>query len=295
MQTNSDPLTARDSPAIEIRQLRKTFGAPGSAPALRDVSLTVRRGEMVALLGASGSGKSTLLRHVNGLQRADANSDAEIRVLGRLVLRRGTLAPDIRRTRSKIAIVFQQFNLVDRLPVMINVLAGALHRLPLWRAALRRFPAHELQRAHEALVRVGIERCAWQRASTLSGGQQQRAAISRAIVQGAEIVLADEPIASLDPESSRRVMQLLADLNRDFGTTVLVCLHQVEFALAFCPRTIALRDGVVVYDGPSGELGTERLRALYGSKTDELFAPASTPTAADRAPQLEPIAALQAA
>jgi phosphonate transport system ATP-binding protein len=167
--------------------------------------------------------------------------------------------------------IFQQFNLVDRLPVMVNVLAGALHRLPLWRTMLRRFPHGELQRAFDALARVGMERCAWQRASTLSGGQQQRAAISRALVQGAELILADEPIASLDPESSRKVMELLAQVNRELGVTVLVSLHQVDYAFAFCPRTIALRGGEVVYDGPTRALTAARLRDLYGAQTDELL------------------------
>jgi len=275
-----------DEPAIDVRRLNKTFAG---APALREVSLQVRRGEMVALLGASGSGKSTLLRHLNGLHRADAGSVSEVRVLGRPVQQGGRLARDVRATRTRIAAVFQQFNLVERLPVLTNVLAGALHRLPLWRGLVRRFPAAELARAHDALERVGIARCAWQRASTLSGGQQQRAAISRALVQGAELLLADEPIASLDPESSRRVMQCLADVNRELGVTVLVSLHQVDFAFAFCPRTIALHEGRVVFDGPTRALTPARLRELYGAQIDELLptrattepAPAPGPAFAD--------------
>ncbi len=257
-----------NDPAISVRGLRKSFGA---SVALRDVSLSVRRGEMVALLGASGSGKSTLLRHLSGLHGADAGSHSEVQVLGRTVQRGGRLAADVRRTRTKVAMIFQQFNLVDRLPVMFNVLAGGLHRLPLWRSLLGRFPADELQRAFDALHRVGIAACAWQRASTLSGGQQQRAAISRALVQGAELILADEPIASLDPESSRRVMELLSEVNRELGVTVLVSLHQVDYAFAFCPRTIALRAGEVVYDGPTRALCAARLRELYGSQTEELL------------------------
>ena len=270
--------------AIDVRELRKTFG---NAPALRDVSLQVRRGEMVALLGASGSGKSTLLRHLNGLHCADGGSASSVEILGRRVQRGGALARDIRATRSRVAVVFQQFNLVDRLPVMLNVLAGALHRLPLWRGLLRRFPRAEIARAFEALERVGIARCAWQRASTLSGGQQQRAAISRALVQGAELILADEPIASLDPEASRRVMQLLADVNRDLGVTVLVSLHQVDFAFAFCPRTIALHEGRVVFDGPTRALTPARLRELYGAQIEELL-PAqgqATPAPAQQIPE----------
>jgi len=256
---------------IEVKSLRKTFHG---RPALRDVSLRVQAGEMVALLGASGSGKSTLLRLLNGLHRADAGSLSEIRMLGRPVQSGGALAPGVRALRSEVAAVFQQFNLVDRLPVMHNVLTGALHRVPLWRALTRRFPAAEQALAWRALQRVGIEACAWQRASTLSGGQQQRAAVSRALVQKARILLADEPIASLDPESSVRVMALLAELNRELGVTVLVSLHQVDHAFRFCPRTIALRAGEVVFDGPTRELDTDRLRALYGTQSDELLAPA---------------------
>lgn len=263
-----------DGPAIEVGALRKSFGG---STALHDVSLTIQRGEMVALLGASGSGKSTLLRHLNGLHRADAGSDSRVDVLGRNVQYRGRLARDLRATRTRVATIFQQFNLVDRLSVMTNVLTGALPRVPTWRGLLGRFPRDEMQRAYDALSRVGIERCAWQRAATLSGGQQQRAAISRALVQGAEVILADEPIASLDPESSRRVMQLLADVNRELGVTVVVSLHQVDFAFAFCPRTIALRAGRIVHDGPTKALTPDRLRDLYGSQTEELMVRTTQP------------------
>ncbi|MCV2354619.1 phosphonate ABC transporter ATP-binding protein [Paucibacter sp. B2R-40] len=264
----------QNSFVIDVQGLRKSFGA-AKPPALRDIDLQVRRGEMVALLGASGSGKSTLLRHLSGLHRADAGSRSVVRILGRELQSGGRLAGDVRASRAKVATVFQQFNLVERLPVMTNVLAGALHRLPLWRGLLGLFPRVERERAYAALARVGIEACAWQRASTLSGGQQQRAAISRALVQGAEIILADEPIASLDPESSRRVMSLLAELNRELGVTVLVSLHQVDYAFAFCPRTVALRQGQVVFDGATQELTPLKLRELYGSQIDELITPVS--------------------
>jgi phosphonate transport system ATP-binding protein len=271
---------------IEISQLTKTFGTHA---ALKGVSLRVQRGEMVALLGASGSGKSTLMRHINGLHRADVGTPSHVCVLGRTLQQGGKLAVDVRAQRARIATVFQQFNLVERLPVMTNVLAGALHRLPGWRGLLRRFPVAEMQHAYEALCDVGIERCAWQRASTLSGGQQQRAAIARALVQGAEIVLADEPIASLDPESSRRVMELLEQLNRTRGVTVLVSLHQVEYALRHCPRTVALREGQVVFDGTSSALTPARLTQLYGSDH------ADFPTHDAEREHRTPVPALQAA
>ena len=271
--------------AVDVRELNKHFGHQS---ALNNVSLSLRRGEMVALLGASGSGKSTLLRHVAGLHRADAGHGGRVAVLGREVQSAGRLARDVRQIRAKVAMIFQQFNLVDRLPVMTNVLAGALHRMPAWRWALGRFTDAELRQAYDALCRVGIEGCAWQRASTLSGGQQQRAAISRALVQGAQVILADEPIASLDPESSRRVMEHLAALNRERGVTVLVSLHQVEYAASYCPRTIALRSGVVVFDGPTQWLTAERLRELYGTQTGELL-----PTTTSAPQHVRPDSALE--
>ncbi len=267
------------SAEIAVAGLSKTFG---STRALIDVSLRVAPGEMVALLGASGSGKSTLLRHLNGLVAGDAGCGRVV-VGGRTIQDGGSVASDIRRQRAGIATIFQQFNLVDRLPVMTNVLAGAMHRLPLWRTVLRRFPREEYGRAWQALERVGIARCAWQRASTLSGGQQQRAAISRALVQGAQVILADEPIASLDPRSAQEVMRLLQELNRELGITVVVSLHQVPFARQFCPRIVALREGRVVYDGPREALDRDRLKALYGADVESAWADEDA-SAADAAP-----------
>jgi phosphonate transport system ATP-binding protein len=252
--------------AIRVHTLAKTFG--NGRRALDDVSLDVRPGEMVALIGASGSGKSTLLRHIAGLMPGDAGA---VELHGRPVQQRGRIARDIRRVRADIGFVFQQFNLVERLPVLVNVLAGMLHRMPLWRSAPRWFTAAEKARAIDALGRVGIAECCYQRASTLSGGQQQRAAIARAMVQGARVILADEPIASLDPESSRRVMDLLARVNQEDGCTVLVSLHQVNVALKYCPRTVALHQGRVVYDGPSAALTPALLRDLYGTDADEIL------------------------
>jgi len=251
--------------AIEIRNLSKTFPC---CKALDDVSISIGAGEMVALIGASGSGKTTLMRHLSGFVAADSG---EVAVLDRVIQQGGRIAPNIRRLRADIGFVFQQFNLVGRLPVITNVLTGLLHRTPLWRSLLMRFSIPDRQLALEALVAVGIQQHAWQRAATLSGGQQQRAALARCMVQGAKVILADEPIASLDPESSRKVMELLAEMNRKRGCTVVVSLHQVEFAIRYCPRTIALRGGRVVYDGPSAALTPALLGELYGSAAEELF------------------------
>ena len=254
-------------PAIRITNLSKSFGR---RRVLDSINLEIMPGEMVALIGASGSGKSTLLRHICGLVSADADC-GEIQVLGAAVQSSGRIARNIRATRARVGLVFQQFNLVGRLPVIVNVMVGMLHRMPLWRSLPRWFMRQELQRGLDALGRVGIAECAMQRASTLSGGQQQRAAIARTLVQGASIVLADEPIASLDPESSRKVMEILARINREDRCTVLVSLHQVNVALKYCSRTVALLHGRVVYDGPSSNLTQARLRQLYGSEADEIL------------------------
>ena len=255
--------------AIRINTLSKTFG--NGRQALQQIDLSIAAGEMVALIGASGSGKSTLLRHMAGLMAGNTDAPGSIEIHGRTVQRNGKIAPDIRSVRSGVGFVFQQFNLVGRLPVIINVLAGTLHQIPLWRSLIRWFTPEEKARGIEALRRVGIAECWAQRASTLSGGQQQRAAIARAMVQGANVVLADEPIASLDPESSRKVMDMLACINREDRCTVVVSLHQVNVAMKYCPRTIALHQGKVVYDGPSVGLTPVVLRELYGAQADEIL------------------------
>ncbi|TNF54094.1 MAG: phosphonate ABC transporter ATP-binding protein [Burkholderiales bacterium] len=257
------------SHALRIQNLSKRFA--GGKLALDNINLEVRPGEMVALIGASGSGKSTLLRHIAGLTAGDATQGSLIEVAGRCVQREGRIERDVRSIRSEVGFVFQQFNLVDRLPVLVNVLVGRLHSMPWWRSWTRWFTAHERGMAIEALARVGIAECHSQRASTLSGGQQQRAAIARTLVQGAKVVLADEPIASLDPESSRKVMEILSRIHREDGSTVLVSLHQVDMAMRYCPRVVALHQGRVVYDGPSRNLTPALLRNLYGMQADEIL------------------------
>ncbi|MFA7429547.1 MAG: phosphonate ABC transporter ATP-binding protein [Rhodospirillaceae bacterium] len=256
--------------AIKVSGLSKTFRK--GAKALNSVSVSLKRGEMVALIGASGSGKSTLLRHIGGLAEADrCDGVATVDVLGQTVQCAGRITRNIRHIRSELGFVFQQFNLVGRLSVLTNVLLGGLGNMPSWRGNLGLFSRAEKVAAMEALARVGMESYATQRASTLSGGQQQRAAIARTLVQKARVLLADEPIASLDPASSVRVMDMLKAINEEDGITVLVSLHQVDYAIRYCPRTIAMRDGRVVYDGPSTALTPDFLTELYGAESDELM------------------------
>lgn len=254
--------------AIRIVAASKSFNR--RAKALDGVGAAIRSGECVGLLGASGSGKSTLLRSICGLERLDgANSHVEI--FGQTLQRGGRLSPDIRALRRQTGIIFQQFNLVGRMNVLSNVLTGLLPAMPLWRSLSARFtPAEQLQ-ALRALDSVGLADYAFQRASTLSGGQQQRAAVARALLQGARILLADEPVSSLDPESARRVMDLLHHLNRSQGLTLVVSLHNVAMARRYCDRIIALRGGALVFDGSPLELDDARLRHLYGASSEELL------------------------
>ncbi|WP_150644680.1 phosphonate ABC transporter ATP-binding protein [Pseudomonas fluorescens] len=251
--------------AIHVDRLNKTFARK---TALVDLALSIQPGEMVALIGASGSGKSTLLRHMAGLARCDRNNGGSVQVLGREVQASGHLNGNVRRLRADIGYIFQQFNLVNRLSVLDNVLLGCLGRMPGWRGNLGLFNTQENQRAMESLDRVGLADLAQQRASTLSGGQQQRVAIARALTQRAEVILADEPIASLDPESARKVMEILADINRRDGKTVVVTLHQVDYAVRYCQRAIALKAGRIHFDGAASALNPTFLNDLYGADLD---------------------------
>jgi phosphonate transport system ATP-binding protein len=259
--------------AIEIHQASKTYRAGRSA--LDKVNTRISTGEFVGLLGASGSGKSTLLRALCGLENLDSAA-GEIKIDGQVLQSRGRLSRNVRQLRHQTGIIFQQFNLVGRMDVLTNVLTGLLPRMPLWRSLSRHFSEEERLLAYQALDMVGLTELAGQRASTLSGGQQQRAAIARTLVQGARILLADEPVASLDPESTRRVMDILHGLSRDQGITVVVSLHNVSLARQYCDRIIALRQGELVYDGTPGGLDDMRLHQLYGSQTLELIEPSQS-------------------
>ncbi|MGV6394066.1 phosphonate ABC transporter ATP-binding protein [Pseudomonas caspiana] len=254
-----------NKPAIQVDRLNKTFARK---PALVDLALSIQPGEMVALIGASGSGKSTLLRHLAGLACCDRGNGGSVQVLGREVQAAGRLNGKVRKLRSDIGYIFQQFNLVNRLSVLDNVLLGCLGRMPGWRGNLGLFNSEEKQRALQSLDRVGLVDLAGQRASTLSGGQQQRVAIARALTQRAEVILADEPIASLDPESARKVMEILADINRTDGKTIVVTLHQVDYAVRYCPRAVALKGGRIHFDGAAQNLSSQFLNDLYGADVD---------------------------
>ena len=260
---------------LRAQSVSRTFG---SHQALRGVSIEVRRGERVALLGASGSGKSTLIRCLCGLETTDPNT-GRIEVFGRELQSRGRNSAEIRALRRRIGVIFQQFNLLAGLSVMQNVLTGAGAEVPLWRGVLGRYPLAQQARALDALGAIGLSAQAFQRASTLSGGQQQRAAIARVLLQGAELVLADEPVASLDPQSTQRVMEQLTALNREAGMTLIVSLHHVALAQRFCDRVVALRDGALVYDGPTSALTPGFLKHLYGTSASDLLG--SPPQEAD--------------
>ncbi len=277
--------------AVKVQSLSKTFSR--GTIALQNVSLSIWPGEMVALIGASGSGKSTLLRHMAGLVKSDCDPAASVTVFGEKIQHAGRILPGARKIRASVGVIFQQFNLIGRLSLLTNVLTGYLGVMPRLAGTLGLFSTEQRQAAMQALSRVGVAAQALQRGSDLSGGQQQRAAIARTLVQGAKIIIADEPIASLDPSSARKVMDILDTLNREDNTTIIVSLHQVEYALKYCPRTVALRKGKIVYDGPSSALTHEFLGELYGAQSEELFLPGledvTTTTTTTITPDVSPV------
>ncbi|NDD73749.1 MAG: phosphonate ABC transporter ATP-binding protein [Gammaproteobacteria bacterium] len=234
-----------DSDAIRISDCSKSFGGHRI---LTQISLRIESGERVAIVGPSGSGKSTLLRLIAGLECVDRNS-GDIVVLGHPIQTRGRISKKIREVRTRIGVIFQQYNLVGPLSLLTNALLGAAGRTPVWRMVTGRIMPSDLQAARDALSIVGLSDHALQRASTLSGGQQQRGAIARVLVQGAHVVLADEPVAALDVESCGRVMRHLVELNESRGVTLLITLHQLDLARRHCHRIVALKSGKIVFDG----------------------------------------------
>ncbi len=233
--------------------------------ALKAVSLDIPAGQFCVVLGASGAGKSTLLRMVNGLVEP---SRGAVHVDGVRVA-----ASSLAQIRPRIGMIHQQFNLVLRASVATNVLSGALPALPLWRALPGLFPEAMRRRACELLESVGLqEQHLRRRASELSGGQQQRVGIARAFMLAPPLVLADEPVASLDPQASREVLGLLRRQAGERGTTVLCSLHQVDLARTFADRIVALRDGVLVFDGRPETFDPAAAQALYGASEPPLAA-----------------------
>jgi len=252
---------------IALSRVSKTFG---KKTVLHGVDLEVGEGEMVGLIGASGSGKSTLLRLVCGLERMDRGTGGRIALFGRETQADGRLNGDAEALRCEVGVIFQQFNLVNRLTLLTNVLAGRLGRVPRWRGTFGAFPQADRVLALTAIERVGLIEQAHQRASTLSGGQQQRGAIARALTQQARLILADEPIASLDPASAKLVMSTLREINRQDRTTVIVSLHQIDHAFEHCDRLIALKEGRVIHNGPTTDITPDDIADLYGVEAGSL-------------------------
>lgn len=242
---------------LQLTDVRKRYGA---VHALDGVSLRVEAGELVALLGASGAGKSTVFRCLSGLAQPDSGS---VQVHGkRIDTLRGA---SLRAARRDIGLVFQQHNLIGRLPAIDNVLLARLADTPLWRVLTRQFRTEDRQRALAVLDQVGLLDKAYVRADALSGGQQQRVAIARVLAQQGGVLLADEPVASLDPESAARVMDTLRDIAHRHRIAVLCSLHQVDFARSHADRLVGLREGRVVFDGAPGQLDRATRDALYAS------------------------------
>jgi phosphonate transport system ATP-binding protein len=244
-------------PAIRIVGLSKRFG---DRIVLDDVSFEVAAGEVVAILGASGAGKTTLFRCVTRLAQSDGGQiflgEYAIRSLG---------GRQLSIARSEIGLIFQQFNLIRRLSTLDNVLVGRLGEVPTWRVMLRRLPQRDRQLALAALDRVGMLPYALQRADSLSGGQQQRVAIARALAQQSRFVLADEPVASLDPESAKSVLSILRDIAKERMIAVLVSLHQVEFAIQFADRVIGLRAGRMIADRAAAAFAEADHRMIFAT------------------------------
>ena len=258
---------------LEIRALEKTYQS--GAPVLRSVSFKVEQGEFVGIIGLSGSGKSTLLRCINRLINASG---------GEIFVPRAILAGDgngvcvdilklnagaLRALRRKVGMVFQQFNIVSRLSVIENVLSGGLGYQPALRSTLRIFTHEERRRALVNLKRVGLLEHAYRRSDELSGGERQRVAIARTLMQEPAIILADEPVSSLDPKLSRVVLDILKRVCREDGITALVSLHTLEMTREYADRVIALKEGGIFFDGPTERLTHAVVDAVYQHRISE--------------------------
>lgn len=270
-------MSATTAVKLRVEGLTKRYATGDRA--LTDVTLALPGGQVLGLIGPSGAGKSTLIRCINRLVEPTAGrvllGDTAVTSLGR----RG-----LRRARRRMGMIFQEYALVERLTVMENVLSGRLGYVPFWRSWLRRFPPADIARAFRLLDRVGLREHADKRADALSGGQRQRVGIARALAQEPEILLVDEPTASLDPKTSRQIMRLLREVCAERGLAAIVNIHDVALAQQFMMRIVGLRDGRIVYDGAPAGLSAEVLTAIYGE--EDWSATGEAGAAADARPEL---------
>lgn len=257
---------------IEFQNVSKVY--PNGTVGLKEINLKIEKGEFVVVVGLSGAGKSTLLRSINRLNEI---TQGEILIDGQSITK--ATGSELRKIRRGIGMIFQNFNLVKRSSVIRNVLSGRVGYHSTLRTILGLFPREDVDLALDALKRVNIAEKAYSRADELSGGQQQRVSIARALAQEAKIILADEPVASLDPLTTKQVMDDLKRINRELGITTVVNLHFVDLAREYATRIIGLRAGEVVYDGPVEEATDERFAEIYGRppKADELLAEEGQP------------------
>ena len=227
--------------------------------ALKNVSLEIKQGEFVAIIGLSGAGKSTLLRTIN---RMHDISEGSLTVNGQEV--NDLAGKDLRKFRRKVGMVFQSFNLVTRTTVINNVLTSRVPDMPLWKSIIGLYSKEDKVIALEALDKVGILDKAYVRADQLSGGQQQRVALARTLAQKPEIILADEPVAALDPITAKQVMDDFKKINKELNMSVLINIHHVDLALKYADRVIGIKAGEIVYDGPATKVDSEVLKQIYG-------------------------------
>lgn len=259
-------MAATNQPMIQLKDVSKIYD--NGTVGLKDINLNIDKGEFVVVVGLSGAGKSTLLRSINRLQDV---SKGDILIDGKSIM--SAKGKDLREIRRDIGMIFQSFNLVKRSSVLRNVLTGRVAYYPTWKTTFNLFTKEDKQKAYEALQRVDLADKVYTRADQLSGGQQQRVAIARVLTQNPKIILADEPTASLDPQTSRRVMHDLKMLNEEYGMTVVANLHSVELAKEFGDRVIGVRAGQIVYDGKMSETSQAVFDDIYnggnGKKGEE--------------------------
>lgn len=253
---------------LEIRQLTKKYQA--GPLALKGVDMEIKEGEIIALIGPSGAGKSTLIRCINRLVEP---TSGEIHFHGTDLCTLG--AGDLRSARKKMGMIFQEYALVERLSVMENVLSGRLGYVGLLSSIRRKFPSEDVKEALRLLQRVGLEDYIDTRADQLSGGQRQRVGICRALLQSPDLLLIDEPTASLDPKTGRQIMRLIVELVRERKLAAIINIHEVNFAEMFSERVIGLREGLIVYDQPAGKLDASSLTLIYGEEDWEATMPKS--------------------